>query len=78
MNEILSLRREFKIDDYIEKVKPVVDAVRREGDKAVIKFTKEFDGVELREIKVGEDEIDAAYDEVSDDLQRRILRDFIT
>ncbi|WP_456468773.1 histidinol dehydrogenase [Archaeoglobus sp.] len=68
MNEILSLRREFKIDDYIEKVKPVVDAVRREGDKAVIKFTKEFDGVELREIKVGEDEIDAAYDEVSDDL----------
>ncbi|WP_290596139.1 MULTISPECIES: histidinol dehydrogenase [unclassified Archaeoglobus] len=68
MNEILSLRREFKIDDYIEKVKPVVDAVRKEGDKAVIKFTKEFDGVELREIKVGEDEIDAAYDEVSDDL----------
>jgi len=68
MNEILSLRREFKIDDYIEKVKPVVDAVRREGDRAVIRFTKEFDGVELREIKVGEDEIDAAYDEVSDDL----------
>ncbi len=68
MNEILSLRREFKIDDYIENVKPVVDAVRREGDEAVIKFTKEFDGVELREIKVGEDEIDAAYDEVSDDL----------
>lgn len=68
MNEILSLRREFKIDDYIENVRPVVDAVRREGDKAVIRFTKEFDGVELREIKVGEDEIDAAYDEVSDDL----------
>ena len=68
MNEILSLRRDFKIDDYIEKVKPGVDAVSREGDEAVIKFTKEFDGVELREIKVGEDEIDAAYDEVSDDL----------
>lgn len=68
MNEILNLRKDVNIDDYIEKVRPIVEAVIKEGDKAVIRFTKEFDGVELREIKVDEDEIDVAYDKVSYEL----------
>ncbi len=68
MQEILRLRSRVNIDDYIERVKPIVEAVRNEGDKAVIRFTKEFDGVELDELRVSEEEIDKAYDAVDDSL----------
>ena len=68
MEEILRLRRSVSIDDYIEKVKPIVEAVKREGDKAVIRFTRDFDGVELDSLRVTEDEFEKAYDAVDDDL----------
>ncbi len=68
MEEILKLRKSVSIDDYIEKVKPIVEAVKREGDRAVIRFTKEFDGVEIESLRVSEDEFDKAYDAVDDSL----------
>lgn len=68
MEEILKLRKSVSIDDYIEKVKPIVEAVKREGDRAVIRFTKEFDGVEIESLRVSEDEFDEAYDAVDDSL----------
>lgn len=68
MQEIQKLRSRVNIDDYIERVKPVVEAVRKEGDKAVIRFTKEFDGVELEQLRVAEEEFDRAYDAVDDNL----------
>ncbi|WP_456330546.1 histidinol dehydrogenase [Archaeoglobus sp.] len=68
MQEILRLRSRVNIDDYIERVKPIVEAVRNEGDKAVIRFTKEFDGVELEQLRVAEEEFDRAYDAVDDSL----------
>lgn len=61
-------RRKVNIDDYIERVRPVVEAVKREGDKAVIRFTQEFDGVEIDRIEVNKDEIDLAYDRVDDEI----------
>lgn len=61
-------RRKVNIDDYIERVRPVVEAVKREGDKAVIRFTQEFDGVEIDRIEVNKDEIDSAYDRVDDEI----------
>jgi len=66
MEEILRLRNRVNIDDYIEKVRPVVEAVRREGDRAVIRFTKEFDGVDVEKLRVEEEEIDEAYEKVDD------------
>ncbi len=68
MEEILRLRRSVSIDDYIEKVKPIVEAVKREGDKAVIRFTRDLDGVELDSLRVTEDEFEKAYDAVDDGL----------
>ncbi len=40
----------------------IVDAVRRRGDRAVIEFTRRFDGVQLKasQLQVGSDEIAAA------------------
>ncbi|WP_202320522.1 histidinol dehydrogenase [Archaeoglobus neptunius] len=68
MHEIFNLRREMNIDDYIENVRPIVEAVRNEGDAALIRFTKQFDGVEIEDLKVGEREFEEAYETVSDDL----------
>jgi len=68
MQEILKLRRRVDIDGYIEKVRPIVEAVRKEGDEAVIRFTMEFDGVELDELRVSEEELDKAYEAVDDSL----------
>lgn len=68
MQEIQKLRSRVNIDDYIERVKPIVEAVRKEGDKAVIRFTKEFDGVELEQLRVSEEEFDKAYDAIDESL----------
>ncbi len=68
MHELQQLRKAVNIDEYIEKVKPIVESVKREGDRAVLRFEKEFNGIELKRLKVDKDEIDAAYDVVSDEL----------
>lgn len=38
----------------------ILDAVRREGDKALFAYTKQFDQVELNSLQASEEEIDAA------------------
>ena len=38
-NDILNVRRKIDWDYYMEKVKPIVERVKREGDKALIDFT---------------------------------------
>lgn len=42
------------------KVRNVLDAVRSEGDAAIKRLTKEFDGVEIQTLRVSEDEIEDA------------------
>ncbi len=64
----LNINRKINWEDYIEKVKPVVERVRLEGDKALLEFTKKFDGVDLRYIKVPREEIDRAYELVDDEI----------
>ena len=46
--------------DLIEKVTSIVNAVRAEGDAALIRFTREFDGVQLAKIRVPKEEIEKA------------------
>ena len=47
-------------------VRDIVEAVRREGDAALLRFTQQFDGVALRpdELRVPQEEIEAAYGQV--------------
>ncbi|WP_456371148.1 histidinol dehydrogenase [Geoglobus sp.] len=56
------------MDEYIEKVRPIVEKVRKEGDSALIEFTEKFDGVRIGSIRVEEEEFDDAYGEVSEEL----------
>lgn len=66
VNELKRAKLEF--DEYIVKVKEIIEDVKKRGDKALIEFTKKFDGVELEKIRVADSEIDDAYDEVDDEL----------
>ena len=53
---------------YIEeKVRTIIDDVRLNGDDALIKYTRRFDGVKLttRQLRVNESEISAAFQDIT-------------
>ncbi|MBL7746356.1 MAG: histidinol dehydrogenase, partial [Chitinophagaceae bacterium] len=53
-------------------VRKIMQKVKAKGDKALIKFTKEFDGIKLKELAVPEHEIENAGTLLSDDLKAAI------
>lgn len=55
-----------------KKVKKILKMVKDKGDKAIRKFTKEFDGIWLKKIAVTTEEINAAGPAVSNDLKQAI------
>ncbi|MCX8082740.1 MAG: histidinol dehydrogenase [bacterium] len=54
---LLKKRREINIE---KKVREIIDEVRSRGDRALIKFTERFDGVENVKIKVSKEDIERA------------------
>ena len=40
-------RTESSLESYVEKVKPIIEAVKRDGDKALIHYAREFDHATL-------------------------------
>lgn len=68
--EALVRRGAIDLADFIERARPIVDAVRQEGDEALVRFARDFDKVEMTadNIRVSEAAIDAAYDAVPDDV----------
>ncbi len=61
-------------DEQVSKVKAIMDSVARDGDKALIDYTLNFDGIKLDSIRVTSNEIDNAYKLVSKE-QLRALRE---
>lgn len=55
-----------------QKVKLILDAVKQEGDIAVRRYTKQFDGIDLTNIAVSENEINEAGEELSAELKTAI------
>ena len=64
---------------YTEKVQAIIDDVRVRGDEALFEMTKQFDGADLtaENIKVTDEEIRAAYDQVDPELTD-VIRKAIT
>ncbi|OHD69592.1 MAG: histidinol dehydrogenase [Spirochaetes bacterium RBG_16_49_21] len=52
---------------------PIVDDVRKNGDRAVIKYTKKFDGVRLDSLTASPEEIESGRRNVPDDLYGAFL-----
>ncbi len=57
-----------------QNVKNILDIVKNEGDVAVQRYTKEFDGVELVDQLVTESEISEAGNEISAELKQAIIQ----
>jgi histidinol dehydrogenase len=57
-------------DDVLDAVRGIIRNIIQKDDKALFEYTKRFDGFELNadNIRVTQDEIDAAYSQISDDL----------
>jgi len=60
--------RVSKVNDVSKSVEEIIDAVRKDGDKALRDLTKKFDKFDLKQIEVSRDEIDDAYDQVDDKM----------
>ena len=69
--DALLRRSESDLSFFTDKVKPIIEAVRTEGDAALVRYGREFDGAEsLTEatLKASEAEFDAAFDSVENDV----------
>jgi len=68
----LLIRAEEDLSIYIDRVKPLVDAVRQEGDAALVRFAQQFDrapaSFTTASLKVTKADIDAAYRSVSPEV----------
>ncbi len=60
--------------EVVNTVREVLEAVRREGDAAVVRYSEKFDLADLRgkPLRVGEEELAACEDELDDELKRAI------
>ncbi len=59
-------------DDIESRVKPVLQAIKNEGDAAVKRFTAQFDQVELDDLKVTAYEMEQAEQKLPEDLKSAI------
>jgi histidinol dehydrogenase len=82
MNKIYNLKQENwasllerptkTVDDIEATVKEIFAAVQSNGDKAIEKYTQQFDGIALDTILVSDEEVQNAIATVSDDLKAAI------
>ena len=66
-----------KIEDYGEyenTVKGIIAEVRADGDAALFRFAKKFDGVTLDALEVTEEEKNSAWERVSEDYKAMLQR----
>ena len=54
-------------------VQEVFDAVKHDGDKAILRYTSQFDGVELHDLRVSREEVEKAVQQVPEALKRAII-----
>ena len=70
----LMKRSETDLSGFIEKVQPIIEAVRTEGDAALLRFARDLDKADVKPggLKVSEAEFDAAFRAVDDELVEAI------
>ncbi|MCU0861813.1 MAG: histidinol dehydrogenase [Methanomassiliicoccales archaeon] len=72
--DVWAERRKGELRNVRQAVEGIIEAVRLRGDEALLELTKKFDKVSLSSVRVSEEEIEAAYEEVDISLVRA-LRD---
>lgn len=67
IDEVLN-RSQFDLEEVNQRVKEVLENIKKNGDKALFEYTEKFDGVKLEALKVTEEEINEAYASVDKEL----------
>ncbi len=62
------LRRRARLEEAEAEIKPILDGVRKRGDKALIEYAKKFDGLERPSVKVPPVELLKASEELAPDF----------
>ncbi len=57
---------------YRDIVRPIIEAVQQEGDSALLRFTKKFDGIDLSSISVPQILLKSAWASLSKELRRSL------
>ncbi len=67
-------RAETRINELMAQVEPVVEEVRSKGDRALLEYTRKFDGVEMKgdQLKVADEEFKLAHDSLDPSLTEAI------
>lgn len=53
-------RSEADIDAVIKQVQPIIERVRKEGDKALLDYARQFDNAEITDLRVSDQEFEEA------------------
>lgn len=69
----LLARPDNGLEDVYDTAKSILDDVKRNGDAALLKYTRLFDGADLEMLQVTQTEINDACMQVSSDLKEAIL-----
>ncbi len=73
-NEILSRNNTLENDSIIASVRDIINQVSVNGDSAVLSYTEKFDGVKLENLKVTNDEIEAAWQRTDESLKQIVIK----
>ena len=66
------VRSQFSYDNINKKVKAIIEDVKKNGDKALIKYNKEFDNADTKKLEVSKREIDLAYNKIDGKLKKTL------
>jgi len=66
-NQVMK-RSKASYEELLPKVSKIIKDVKQNGDKAVLKYTKQFDKVDLEDCRVSNQEIKQAYDQIDNDF----------
>jgi len=72
LEQMISKREKDKFDRVKDTVESILADVKSKGDSALRHYSKEFDNVEIQEIKVSQTEIDSQANKVSEDFLEAI------
>lgn len=65
-------RSRFNIEEAKRKVEDIIKNVRKNGDKALFKYAKKFDGVAVKRLRVTKQEIKKAYKKIDRNIVKAI------
>ena len=65
-------QRRSNLDEAKKSAAEIINIIRNEGDKALLRMARKYEP-DIDSIKISQDEIDAAYDEVDDSLVESII-----